>query len=53
MSPEVLAEAGHDTMSDWWALGIVLYELSVGEPPFNSSDLEAMADNIRFGDLPL
>jgi serine/threonine protein kinase len=52
MSPEVLAECGHDMQSDWWSLGIVLYELATGQPPFQSSNLDAMADNIRFSDLP-
>ncbi len=52
MSPEVIGEQGHDFQSDWWSLGIVLYELASGTPPFHSNDLEAMADNIRFGDMP-
>ena len=52
MSPEVIAEQGHDMMSDWWSLGIVLFELATGAPPFQNRDLDAMADNIRFGDLP-
>lgn len=53
MSPEILAEQGHDFLSDWWALGIVIYELACGEPPFNNRDLNQMADDIRFEDLPL
>ena len=39
MSPEILSEQGHDFLSDWWALGIVIYELACGEPPFNNKDL--------------
>lgn len=52
MSPEVIAEQGHDMLSDWWSLGIVLYELATGDPPFRNRDLEEMAENIRFGDMP-
>ena len=29
-----------------------MYELATGSPPFQNADLDAMADNIRFGDLP-
>ena len=53
MSPEMIAERGHDELSDWWSLGIVMYELATGNPPFNHADLERLADMICFEDLPL
>jgi len=52
MSPEILGEQGHDFISDWWSLGIVLYELASGDPPFNNRDVEQMAEDIRYEDLP-
>lgn len=51
MSPEIIGEQGHDMQSDWWSLGIVMYELATGSPPFQSHNLEDMADDIRFEDL--
>ena len=53
MSPEIIAERGHDTRSDWWSLGIVLYELVSGDPPFNSPDLAKLADMICYEDIDL
>jgi serum/glucocorticoid-regulated kinase 2 len=34
LAPEMLIGNGHDYMVDWWALGILLYEMLVGIPPF-------------------
>jgi polo-like kinase 1 len=34
IAPEILAEIGHSYEVDIWAIGIILYALLVGKPPF-------------------
>ena len=34
LAPEILNEVGHTYPVDWWALGILTYEMIVGFPPF-------------------
>ena len=34
MAPEVLDQSGHDLSVDWWAVGILLYEMLIGVTPF-------------------
>jgi serum/glucocorticoid-regulated kinase 2 len=34
LAPEILTEKGHSFPVDWWAVGILTYEMIVGFPPF-------------------
>ena len=34
LAPEMLIGNGHDFTVDWWALGILIFEMVVGIPPF-------------------
>lgn len=34
LSPEMITGSGHDNTLDWWALGILVYEMIIGIPPF-------------------
>ena len=33
-APEMIVGSGHDHTLDWWALGILIYEMIIGIPPF-------------------
>lgn len=35
-APELLASTGHTIAVDWWTLGILLFELMTGHPPFEA-----------------
>ena len=39
MSPEMIEKEGHDYTVDWWALGILTYELLKGSTPFYHENL--------------
>jgi len=35
-APELLASTGHTNAVDWWTLGVLIFEMLTGHPPFES-----------------
>ena len=38
LAPEIITSKGHNKACDYWALGILIYEMAVGEVPFYADD---------------
>ncbi|OQR97946.1 protein kinase [Achlya hypogyna] len=49
LSPEIILGDRHGTPVDYWALGVIIYEMLVGFPPFNDDTVEAIFSNILAG----
>ena len=47
LAPEMVNEQGHDFTIDWWALGVLIYEMLVGIPPFFHKNKHRMYFLIR------
>ena len=50
-SPEMITFEGHTVMTDWWSLGILIYELLYGNTPFFNMDKNRMYDLINTGSI--
>jgi serine/threonine protein kinase len=53
LAPEMLKRSGHGKSVDWYLLGVMLYEMLVGIPPYYSNNKETLYDNIQNGPLKL
>ncbi|XP_052090712.1 serine/threonine-protein kinase Nek5-like [Mytilus californianus] len=52
MSPEIFACKPYDTKSDIWAMGVVIYEMSTLERPFDAMLMQQLVFKIVHGELP-
>lgn len=53
LAPEMIKRNGHGKSIDWYLLGVVLYEMLVGVPPYFSSNKEELMNNIQRGKLKM
>ncbi|VFQ67759.1 unnamed protein product [Cuscuta campestris] len=52
LAPEILLGTGHGFTADWWSVGVILFELIVGIPPFNAEHPQEIFDNILNRKIP-
>jgi len=51
IAPEVLLNKGHGKPVDWWTLGILIYEMIVGQPPFCDEEPMGIYQKILAGKI--
>ena len=47
IAPELLLNKPHNHLVDFWSLGVIVYELLSGYPPFNAGTIEEIFNNIK------
>ncbi|WCJ27858.1 protein-serine kinase 1 [Euphorbia peplus] len=46
MAPEIVLGKGHDKAADWWSVGILLYEMLTGKPPYTGGNRDKIQQKI-------
>lgn len=53
LAPEILKRTGHGKAVDWYLLGVLLFEMLVGQPPYYSQNREEIFHNIMNAPLKI
>ncbi|EGR34651.1 protein kinase domain protein, partial [Ichthyophthirius multifiliis] len=53
LPPEVVDKTGHNKMVDWYSLGVIIYEMLIGRPPYFSTDYDKLYNEIKTAPLRL
>lgn len=51
LAPEIIQSKGHNKAVDWWALGVLIYEMVVGYPPFYDDNPFGIYEKILSGKI--
>ncbi|KAI9364117.1 hypothetical protein BD770DRAFT_175436 [Pilaira anomala] len=51
MAPEILREQNYGRAVDWWAYGVLIYEMLLGQSPFRGEDEDEIFDAILEDDI--
>eukprot|EP00124_Ichthyophonus_hoferi_P003814 Ihof_evm1s358 gene=Ihof_evmTU1s358 len=51
LAPEIIQSKGHDKAVDWWALGILMFEMLAGYPPFYDDNQFGIYEKILNGKI--
>ncbi|CAH1114575.1 unnamed protein product [Psylliodes chrysocephalus] len=51
IAPEILQELEYAASVDWWALGVLMYEMMAGQPPFEADNEDDLFESILHDDV--
>ena len=51
IAPEIILNKGYTISVDWWALGVLVYEMVVGHPPFRDKNIMDLYEKILEGQI--
>ena len=48
---QILREENYDASVDWWAMGVLMYEMMAGQPPFEADTEDDLFESILKDDV--